>query len=329
MLKKNADDFFVYLGITENGFRLPAKGGMYGIGIYLASDSSKSAQELYTKGSNMLLLCDSLLGKIYTVDKAMPKMRGKGIKNLGYDSCFAKRGTKATGGVLFDEFIVYNPDQVYPKYIISYNINKFKIDVITPVSFGGTFQVSKKTLKPKRETNPSDPLEEQFLKVEARFLRMQQRNCSQQKYEISHIDFYMNPILEKRFDEKQKELELTYGSQEKESHVILGFHGTKSKKIINQIMNNNFIRSKGGKFGAGVYFSEQPSYTFQYGGLKHLIMAQLLPGKTSGKGGWLQHGECEQGYDSHGAFPQTDGTFNEIVIFNLDQILPSYVIYFK
>ena len=36
-------------GITENGFMLPTKGGMYGAGIYLATDSSKSAQTIYTK----------------------------------------------------------------------------------------------------------------------------------------------------------------------------------------------------------------------------------------------------------------------------------------
>jgi hypothetical protein len=37
--------------------------GMYGQGIYFATDSSKSAQEIYTGGSNKLLLCVVLLGK--------------------------------------------------------------------------------------------------------------------------------------------------------------------------------------------------------------------------------------------------------------------------
>ena len=36
-------------GITQKGFKLPTKAGMYGAGIYLATDSSKSAQEIYTK----------------------------------------------------------------------------------------------------------------------------------------------------------------------------------------------------------------------------------------------------------------------------------------
>ena len=39
-------------GITENGFRLPdpSKDNMYGAGIYFATDSSKSARDIYTKG---------------------------------------------------------------------------------------------------------------------------------------------------------------------------------------------------------------------------------------------------------------------------------------
>jgi hypothetical protein len=46
-------------GITENGFRLPTRSpnNMFGAGVYFATDSSKSAQQLYTKGSCMLLLC--------------------------------------------------------------------------------------------------------------------------------------------------------------------------------------------------------------------------------------------------------------------------------
>ena len=48
--------------IIETGFR-PSSEGMYGPGVYLATDSSKSAQEIYTKQSNMLLVCRVGLGK--------------------------------------------------------------------------------------------------------------------------------------------------------------------------------------------------------------------------------------------------------------------------
>ena len=159
---------------------------------------------------------------------------------------------------------------------------------------------------------------------------MLNKTGNQYKHHITNIEFYVNPTLEKRFQRKQGELEQRYGPNNPEAKPIFGFHGTKSTQIVDNIMNNNFRPSTGGKFGAGVYFSEQPAYTFGYGGQQHLIMAQILPGKTlecrnSGMGSAL----CTQGFDSHGGFKQRDGSFNEVVIFNTDQILPHYVIHFQ
>ena len=95
-------------------------------------------------------------------------------------------------------------------------------------------------------------------------------------------------------------------------------------------MNNNFKCSAKGKFGAGVYFSEQPAYTFNYGGEHHLIMAKILPGVTKEcRFKTFNSDKCSPGYDSHGGFKQDDGSFNEVVIFDQDQILPCYVVYFQ
>lgn len=57
-------------GIVSEGFRLPSRDNknMFGCGIYFAVDSSKSAQTIYTKGSNTLLLCDVWLGKTHTYE---------------------------------------------------------------------------------------------------------------------------------------------------------------------------------------------------------------------------------------------------------------------
>jgi len=267
-------------GITKTGFRLPASPGMYGAGIYLATDSSKSAQEIYTKGSNKLILCDVLLGNSLVVDKATPRMDAKELKKMGYDSLYAPRDTKGTGGVLFDEYVVFNPDQVFPHYIISFTVNKFKPAVIpNAVPFGQTYATGKKTIQSKRGTDINDPLESHFAFVESRFLRMLNRSGHAGKHEITHIEFYMNPRLEANFKARKLQLKQKYGKTA-ESEAVYGFHGTKSNSIVDNIMNNNFIPSSGGKFGAGVYFSEQPSYTFGYGGQNHLIMARILPGKT-------------------------------------------------
>lgn len=61
-------------GISKEGFRLPDpnRKNMFGRGIYFATDSSKSAQEIYTKGSNTLLLCHVWLGKTHTYAPSPP-----------------------------------------------------------------------------------------------------------------------------------------------------------------------------------------------------------------------------------------------------------------
>ena len=108
--------------IIQEGFRMPQKAGMYGRGIYFATDSSKSAQNKYTKGSNKLLLCDVLIGRSLTVECSQRDMTLQILKAKNYDSLFAKRDTRKTRGVLFDEYIVYHEDQALPRYIISYQL---------------------------------------------------------------------------------------------------------------------------------------------------------------------------------------------------------------
>ena len=107
--------------IIKYGFRTPdRKGQMFGPGIYFATDSSKSAQAMYTKGSDLLLLCEVMLGKTKTVVSARTDMTLRTLKSEGYDSLFAKRGSKDTGGVLNDEYVIYDADQAIPRYIIHY-----------------------------------------------------------------------------------------------------------------------------------------------------------------------------------------------------------------
>jgi len=263
--------------LVKAKFRLPMNPGKYGAGIYLVTESSKNDQETYSKGPNKLILCDVLLGNSMVVDKAMPDMNANELKKVGYDSLYAPRDTKGTGGALYDEYVVFNLDQVFPRYIISFTVKKIQLPVMAnTVPFGAVYATGKKTIRSKRGTDINDPLESHFAFVESRFLRMLNRSGHRTgKHEITHIEFYMNPQLEANFNTKKLKLEQKYGKT-----AEYGFHGTKSDNIVDNIMNNNFIASRSGKFGAGVYFSEQPSYTFGYGGQNHLIMARILPGKT-------------------------------------------------
>ena len=87
-------------GITENGFRLPSPSinNMYGAGIYFATDSSKSARELYTKGSNKLLVCQVLLGKSLPVTGADKNLDLKALRRKGCDSVYAPRNSASSNG---------------------------------------------------------------------------------------------------------------------------------------------------------------------------------------------------------------------------------------
>eukprot|EP00966_Prymnesium_polylepis_P054096 1250534-Prymnesium_polylepis.1 len=130
-------------GITKDGFRLPERSdkNMFGRGVYFATDSTKSAQDMYTKGSNCLLLCDVLLGRSCTIDglqSSHPLSRHvkhsqgahprpyldvdrEKVHEAGFDSVCAPRGSSMqAGGVRFDEYIVYDQDQALPRYIIHF-----------------------------------------------------------------------------------------------------------------------------------------------------------------------------------------------------------------
>ncbi len=107
--------------IPKDGFRLPNHyNGMYGNGVYFATDSTKSL--LYNRGTNRLLICDVLLGKTWRVDRSDKTLDFNKVHGKGYDSVFAPATKKPTARqqVYNDEFIVYNPDQAIAKYIVHF-----------------------------------------------------------------------------------------------------------------------------------------------------------------------------------------------------------------
>ena len=109
--------------IPTEGFRLPKpalpgeRKNMYGPGIYFSTNSLK---DIYTKSCNKLLLCDVLLGESKKVEKADQTLSLEKIRQEGFDSVFAARFTKSFDGVMNDEFIIFDPDQALPRYIIHY-----------------------------------------------------------------------------------------------------------------------------------------------------------------------------------------------------------------
>ena len=122
--------------IPWEGFKISkvaCKQLMFGLGIYFATDSSKSAQEIYTKGTKKLLLCDVLLGNTKTVISGDSTLTLEKIRAEGFDSILAPRDSKSTGGVLYDEFVIYDPDQAIPRYIIHYRTGKNSLAAVINV----------------------------------------------------------------------------------------------------------------------------------------------------------------------------------------------------
>lgn len=322
--------------IVNYGFMIPVSGKqMFGKGVYFATDSSKSAQKCYTKDSKMLLVCEVLLGKCLTVERSLPGMDINKLHVLGYDSLFAKRGTQQQGGVCNDEFVVYDPNQAIVRFIVHYEETDCSLSTLATTlqpKMGnlGAPTFTKYDLLPSKRGVKTDSEEFHFRLAESQFLRLMRR-LNMTNGEVTSVEYYINPELERRFKIMQVAMKAKYPKGE-ESEVILAFHGTKLENIDPIVKNNFDIQRLGastgdkGYYGAGIYFSEFPSVSMGYGNIGKLLLCKVLPGKTYTCMHLMVGASCMPGYDSHGFDRDHNGRYKELVIFNSDQILPCYVI---
>ena len=314
-------------GITKNGFRMPnenlpyPKRSMFGQGIYFATDSSKSAREIYTKGSNKLLLCDVLLGKSKEVRSADKWWNKKRLRSERCDSLYAPRGS----AVKNDEFIIFNPDQALPLYIIHFTPST---KVIPPLPTQLTDRLFfKKTTKASRDVNFQDPYEMYYNYAESHFRRMAADSpLSKEQVTIKSIDIVINKELSDKFERTKRNFK-KQGIPEKE---ILAYHGT-DKDNIDSILKTNLQvdYSRRQLYGKGNYFSEFPAISLNYG--DGLLLCRILPGKE-----YIDSGNCDIPLDYNSKkvllkeIPETDhaNASGEIIIIeNSDQILPFFVIH--
>ena len=245
-----------------DGFRLPeaSSNNMFGQGVYFSSISFKSARERYTKGSHKLLLCKVLLGKSLKATQAMNELTPAKMKKDGYDSLYAPAG----GLVKNDEFVVYNPHQAIPAYIIHFvkgNISNIQTKLPMP-------GFKKTTMDPYRNMDMN------YCVAESRFYRLQ----TGKQMKVVKIDIIENPVLEAKFSAKQAE----FKSKGIPSDPVFGFHGT-AEANIDPILKNNFNLSKikRAAYGFGIYFSEQPEVSKDYNqGNNSFILCKLLTGKS-------------------------------------------------
>ena len=311
-------------GITKDGFRMPDpnpppnKRGMYGQGIYFATDSSKSAQQIYTKGSQKLLLCQVLLGKTKEVRQADPTLNKNRLRSERYDSVYAPRGS----AVKNDEFVIFDPAQALPQYIIHFSsTNNF----VPPSPKALTTQnFFKQNMKATRTVNFQDPFEMYYHFAESHFRRMAAKT-NLQPATISSIDIVINKDLERKFEATKR----VYKMLNIPDNEILAYHGTASANIDSILKNNLQLRfARRQAYGIGNYFSEYPQISLGYG--DGLLLCRILPGKEYVDS---SNRNIPLGYNSKKVLLSTqsgsaaNANGEMIIIEKSDQILPFFVIH--
>jgi len=110
-------------GIAHSGFRLDlagsAMGAAFGKGAYFAECITKS-DEYARPDAEMrcaMVLCRVCLGEVYRVQDFDPEGELRVLNSGKYDSLLGDREARVG---TFREFVVYEPQQIYPEYIITY-----------------------------------------------------------------------------------------------------------------------------------------------------------------------------------------------------------------
>ncbi|PAA46420.1 hypothetical protein BOX15_Mlig016543g4 [Macrostomum lignano] len=301
--------------IVTDGFKLPSKAGMYGPGIYFATNSSKSSQQIYTKGSNMLLLCEVLIGRTLKVTSATQMYKSHAdLKKIGYDSLFAPRNTKSTGGVLFDEYVIFDPRQAVPQYVIHYsNLAELPVMSLPPSAENHVLKI-----RPDRYKTDSDSCKAlHFASVQSEYLRID--GTIKSLGSITEVWVNRNAQLEQKFKAKQEEFRNKYNSD----CWVYAFHGT-NRNSADQIFKENFRLDKCTRqaYGRGIYFSEFTHISKDYGDA--LLLCRVLPGREVD---YPPPPNKPAEYDCVRVRDSSSDYSNMLVISNPDQILPVYRVF--
>ena len=323
-------------GIPRTGFRLPARSedNMFGMAVYFATDSSKSFQSMYTKGSGCLLLCDVLLGNTCEIAglgsrhplKKHEKISSKGrlylavgkteVRSAGFDSVFAPRGSRDKGGVQFDEMMVYGAAQAIPRYILhiggggSQMMRQTNWSAGAPQRVGSDVLVRRLKEREVGEKAGSRELEE-FNMAVGQYMRL----LKAQSRHVKQVDVYDSPKVQKAFSDKERELK----ARGSDGNQIWVFHGT-AKENIEKICAGGFIVAHGSQivngaaYGNGVYTAKGPATPMGYArDTNAVILCLALPGRKGVQGqddSWSPHEDW-------------------MIFKTAEQLWPKYVVWFE
>lgn len=198
-----------------------------------------------------------------------------------------------------------------------------------------------------QRTHDNSAEQAHFRLAESQFYRLLENN----DYRVTMVEYVVSPAVVARYkkaiaaltEQRAKDMtpEAIRKLKEGQAHTearcvldpVLGFHGTATKNIAS-ICEHGFKVPGGtegfthstdaGWYGRGVYFSEFPSYAMEYitSGTK-LLLCQVVLGKIYHCTKLIHGAPLQAGYDSH---MSPDG--KEVVIFNSEHILPSYVVHY-
>jgi hypothetical protein len=113
---------------------------------------------------------------LYRVQKAQADLDKERINKRGYDSLFSKREGNQTGGTLYDEFVVYDPHQAIPRYIVHYKNLSFDPAAMPPSQISADQNLTRIQYKMSPNFSEDSPAEYHFRLAESQFFRMSSRN---------------------------------------------------------------------------------------------------------------------------------------------------------
>ena len=319
--------------IVKTGFRLPSpKPGrppMFGQGVYFASNSSKSAQTIYTKTSKhaTLLVCNVYLGQVRPMVEADPKAHERAQRErLAYDSVYAKPNSRAGSGCLHDEFVIYDARLALPEYVVKLDlVNGMQVSMPScdgagaGAAAGGAASVQRRRiLRPRNLTtmNIHDPDEVLFRMIESQYLRQSQDSWSR----VKEVIVVNSPTVAVRFEKMKKRL------RARKEDTELVFHGTPQENV-DKILEGGFMIggvgvpvAVGTAAGQGVYVGLQPDISKGYNrGSKTLIAALVVRGPSNGHMGHST--EPDPGHN--------DCSPTHLVIHHQDQLWPRFAVTFE
>ncbi|XP_061180451.1 protein mono-ADP-ribosyltransferase PARP15-like [Saccostrea echinata] len=159
---------------------------------------------------------------------------------------------------------------------------------------------------------------------------------SKSSVKVSEIRRVQNPFLYQQYVVKRKEIEVKNG-KDPQQWLWHGTYPDTVDKVINNGFNRGYCGRNGTRYGAGVYFAVNASYSAGYSrldsdGLKHMFSVQVATGAHCVGNSSMNVLPPKHGAGSHVTYDSaSDNLCNPemYVIFHDSQAYPAYHIIFR